>query len=274
MTVTDQIKILSRKIKQNEAQYDLNRKAAKISALSSDNLDRYELLTGEDLGFKPSTVEQAKFEYSPLGEIFNKGLDKEEKKERLLKRLKYIEDKNEKLIKTTKNKTENIKEITHSFQESLGPEAKALIEEIKTKEKNVDYKKLKFTGDNDVTYDFSDYKTFKQLFEDLYSKKMTIDDAEMKQDEFNSILGVLSKYAPKTQKYIEPKNKLLNNARNFYEGREKIIQGVKDGTFLLNHDDAFEEAKQKEEEEENIRNKNGLIDYDKLMKLIYLKGHK
>ena len=38
---------------QNEAQYDLDRKAAKISALSSNNLDKYEYLTGEDLGLKP-----------------------------------------------------------------------------------------------------------------------------------------------------------------------------------------------------------------------------
>ena len=59
--VTDQIKILDRKTMQNEAQYDLNRKAAKISVLSSNNLDKYEYLTGEGLGLKPSTVEQAKF---------------------------------------------------------------------------------------------------------------------------------------------------------------------------------------------------------------------
>ena len=58
MTITDQIKILNRKIMQNEAQYDLDRKAAKISALSSNNLDKYEYLTGEDLGLKPSTIEQ------------------------------------------------------------------------------------------------------------------------------------------------------------------------------------------------------------------------
>ena len=64
MTVTDQIKILNRKIKQNESQYDLDREAPKISALSSKNLDKYELLTGEDLGLKPSTIEQIKFEYS------------------------------------------------------------------------------------------------------------------------------------------------------------------------------------------------------------------
>ena len=51
--MTDQNKILDRKIKQNEAQYDLDRKAAKIS----NNLDKYEHLTDEDLGLKPSTVE-------------------------------------------------------------------------------------------------------------------------------------------------------------------------------------------------------------------------
>ena len=54
MTVTDQIKILNRKIKQTESQCDLDRKAAKISALSSNNLDKYEHLTGEE-GLKPST---------------------------------------------------------------------------------------------------------------------------------------------------------------------------------------------------------------------------
>ena len=97
---------------QNEAQYDLDRKAAKISALSSNNLDKYEYLTGEDLGLKPSTIEQAKFEYSPLGKVFNKGLEKEEdKKEGLLKRLKNIEGKikgeNEKESEPIKNEEQS-----------------------------------------------------------------------------------------------------------------------------------------------------------------------
>ena len=72
MIITDQIKILNRKIIQNEAQYDVDRKAANISALSSNNLDKYEYLAGEDLGLKPSTVEQTKFEYSPLGKLLKK----------------------------------------------------------------------------------------------------------------------------------------------------------------------------------------------------------
>ena len=53
MTLTDETKNLDDKIKANQAQYDLDREAAKISALLSKELDKYEYLTGEDLGYKP-----------------------------------------------------------------------------------------------------------------------------------------------------------------------------------------------------------------------------
>ena len=56
MTITDQIKILDRKIMQNEGQYDLDSKAAKIYALSSNNFNKYECLTGKDLDLKPSSI--------------------------------------------------------------------------------------------------------------------------------------------------------------------------------------------------------------------------
>ena len=84
----------------NYAQYDLDRKAANISALSSNNLDKYEYLTGDDLGLKPSSIEQTKFEYFPLGKIFNNRLSEDNKKERLFKRQKNIENK----IKDENNK--------------------------------------------------------------------------------------------------------------------------------------------------------------------------
>ena len=97
---------------QNEAQYDLDRKASKISALSSNNLDKCEYLTGEDLGLKQSTVEQAKFEYSPLGKIFNKGSDKDDQKEGLFKRLENIKDKNEEQLQAIKDEGEKqLKEL-------------------------------------------------------------------------------------------------------------------------------------------------------------------
>ena len=78
MTLTDQINILDDKIKSNQAQYDLGREAAKISALSSkDLLEKYEYLTGEDLGHRPSVLEKTKFEYSPLAISLSKSLKKD-----------------------------------------------------------------------------------------------------------------------------------------------------------------------------------------------------
>ena len=61
-------------IRDEKLQYDINREAAKISALSSGKIHKYEYLTGEDI--LPSTqqqiIEQARFNYSPLGKAFEK----------------------------------------------------------------------------------------------------------------------------------------------------------------------------------------------------------
>ena len=71
MTCNNQIKILDDKIKANNAQYDLDRMNAEISAYSSGDLPKYEYLTKKDLKYKPDAFEQAKFEYSPLGKLKN-----------------------------------------------------------------------------------------------------------------------------------------------------------------------------------------------------------
>ena len=94
MTHKDQIKILDDKIKANNAQYDLDRMNAEISAYSSGYLPKYEYLTKKDLGYKPDAIEKAKFEYSPVGKVFTGGLAKEDKSKKigLFKRLKNIED--------------------------------------------------------------------------------------------------------------------------------------------------------------------------------------
>ena len=59
----------------------------------------YEYLTADDVRYKSGVVEKAKFEYSPLGNVFNKGLDRKDKKEGLLKIFKNIEGKNEDKLK-------------------------------------------------------------------------------------------------------------------------------------------------------------------------------
>ena len=99
----EQNKILDDRIEANNAQYNLDRMNAEISAYSSGNLPKYEFLTKKDLGYKPDAFEQAKFEYSPLGKVFTDGLDKSDKKEGLLKILKSIEDKSNNQLLAIKN---------------------------------------------------------------------------------------------------------------------------------------------------------------------------
>ena len=184
-----------------------------------------------------------------------------------MKRLKNIEDKNEEQLKEIKNKTGNIKEVTDFVKETLSLKAK----EIKIVQKDVDYRKLKIRDGNNITYDFSDYKTFKELFRDLYYRNISIYQEGRKQDEFDGSFGALSAYSAKRKEDVETKNKLLNNTKNFYKGREKIIEGFKNGIFSLNYDEQ-EKQEHKDKEEENIRDGNGLIDYKRLKRLIDLKN--
>ena len=186
---------------QNEAQYDLDRKAAKISALSSNNLDKYEYLTGEDLGLKPSIVEQAKFEYSPLGKIFNKELDKDDQKEGLFKRLKNIEDEQKNLTRGDDNESiyytprsqmdsEHDKDEDRKTQEkniidtkqlnvfdylkSLTQEAEDLMEEIKDAVKDIDIYKLVFIGSNKEKFDFNHFEMPLNSLLKIYNGQITL----------------------------------------------------------------------------------------------------
>ena len=95
MAKVDQIKILNNKIKPNNAQYDINRLNAEISAFSEGDLNKYEFLTRKDLRYKPNALDKAKFEFSPLGKGFNQELDKKAenyKEEGVIKLLKDIRD--------------------------------------------------------------------------------------------------------------------------------------------------------------------------------------
>ena len=104
---------------------------------------------------------------------------------------------------------------------------------------------------------------------DLYYRNMSINKAERKQHEFDAVLNALSEYSPRDQKCIEAKNKLLDNAKNFYKGKEKIIQVFKNEIFLIHCDD--EDRRFKDNDENDIRDNNGLIDFEKPNKLINLK---
>ena len=118
MTIEDQIK-------DEKLQYDINREAAKISALSSGKIDKYEYLTGEEIlpSNQQQLIQQAKFNYSPLGKA-------------LEKQVKTIKDQGEKQVdalKTSYKKLPSIKDFVPT--EKFNPEIIAEIKRIEEKKK-------------------------------------------------------------------------------------------------------------------------------------------
>ena len=134
------------------------------------------------MGLKPSTIEQAKFEYSPLGKIFNKGLSEDDKKEGLFKRLKNIgnaqknlirDDDNESIYYTPRSKFDDkddqdkkqqIKNIDtkppniFNYLKSLSQEAKYLMDEIEDEDDDIDINKLAFTCSKQEKFNFNTLK--------------------------------------------------------------------------------------------------------------------
>ena len=164
MTTEDQIK-------DEKLQYDINREAAKISALSSGKIDKYEYLTGEEIlpSNQQQIIEQAKFTYSPLGKASEK-------------QIKTIEDQGEKQVdalKTSYKKLPSIKDFvpTEKFNLEIIDEIKR-IEEI---EKNVDRDKMvyKSTG---KTYDFRGFKTIRTYGNDIRNNVISLATANLEQE--------------------------------------------------------------------------------------------
>ena len=95
MTHKEQNKILDAKIVSNVNQYKVDRLNAEISAFSSGDLNKYEFLKRIDLNYKPTALDKARFEFSPLGKTFSMGLDKTAQgyqEEGIIKLLKDIRD--------------------------------------------------------------------------------------------------------------------------------------------------------------------------------------
>ena len=144
---------------------------------------KYELLTGEDLDIKPSTIEQAKFEYSPLGKIFNKGLSEEDKKEGLFKRLENIKDKNEELINT------------------INTTNKATKNKINIQSKNLIY---------NSKYSFLKYKDIDEF------KELSLDSFYKKLNKFNNEIVNLRNISSRKEEKKELKYQVLSNAKKLY----------------------------------------------------------
>ena len=179
MTIDDQIR-------NENLHYDLNREAAKISALSSGKTDRYEYLTGEDVlpSNQQQIIEQAKFTYSPLGKAFEKQIktieDQGKKQVDALEKLKPKEE-----IKPIEGSSDNESKARIIFNELIN-RRKELMNKLYD---SVDCNNLKFeymTKAKDVC--FYKYKDSKELFNVIRNGKIGFSKAKNKQDVFLSKL--------------------------------------------------------------------------------------
>ena len=216
MTLTEKVKILDDKIKINKAQYDLDREAAKISALSSSELEKYEYLTGKDLGYKPDVIRKAKFEYSPLGKVFNKGLDESDKKEGLSKRLKNTEGKNEQQLDAIKD-----------YSDEKNQRAMELINTIKMMDKKVNYKKFLCAHSNGRLYDFNGFKKIVDLGNNIYWGHISIKQAKNKRNIMEKWISDLYKYRPKKESIKKSRNETLNNAKKVLVEEKWLLRHLK-----------------------------------------------
>ena len=190
MTIEDQIK-------DEKLQYDINREAAKISALSSGKLDKYECLTGEEIlpSNQQQIIQYAKFTYSPLGRA-------------LEKQRKTIEDQGKKQfvalesLKAPNKKLPSIKDFIPT--ENLNPEIINEIKKIEEIEKKVDRNKMVYEGTN-KTYDFRKFKTIRAFGNEI---RNNVIDMNMANKEKNELLEYINRFKSRT-KPNNPESKIF-----------------------------------------------------------------
>ena len=214
--------------------------------MSSNNLDKYELLTGEDLGLKPSTMEQAKLEYSPLGKIFNKGLSEDNKKEGVLKGLKNIKDKNKELINTINTTNKATKNKTNIQSKKLIYDGNHSFAELK----NIDnIKRLSFDSM------FSIMKEYHKKFNGLNKlKTQTKDNEKRKQEVLTNVGDICNElYDVYKSEYRKKIDKL--------SAKDKIKLNYKQLKLSDNYQHSSEEEKEEQKEQKPTKD-----DYKTLIK--------
>ena len=172
------------KIKDEKLQYDINREAAKISALSSGKIDKYEYLTGEQIlpSNQQQIIEQAKFTYSPLGKAFEK-------------QTKTIEEQGEKQIKAIQDNKKGEKqtkpnEYGNYFLNGLA--------KIRESSEPIDFNNLiYFYKGSTAPTKFIGYRGPLHIFKSVHNGDKTLKDIEKEQIEFKRYLGHTKKGNPK-----------------------------------------------------------------------------
>ena len=237
MTRKEQVKIVDDKIEANNAQYNLHRMNDEISAYSGSDLPKYKYLTKKDLGYKADAFEQAKFEYSPLGKVFTDGLDKSDRNEGLLKKLKIIEDK-------SNNQLLNIKNISKpAIKGNVSDEYKA-IQNYKQEliDKNILHldgvkkfdnivNKWKQTKDKDIVFKNVDEKVntrkfnIYKIFENYLNKKIGYDRISNIEKSIKDRIRIYQK-RPCTDK----NKRIINNSN-------KVIKGINLFKSMIDNDE-------------------------------------
>ena len=245
MTRKEQNKILNDKIEANNAQYNLDRMNAEISAYSSGDLSKYKYLTKKDLNYKPNPFEQAKFEYSPLGKVFIDGLDKSDRKEGLLKKLKNIEDRsNNQLLALRDINRPAIRDINGDGDDDDDEYKKIQNFKKELIDKNILHKngskkydniinKWKETKDKDIVYINNESKLDTREF-DIYglfygylNKSITYKEIE---GIMNNIKRAVKLYQKDRSEYSDKNKSIINN-------RNKTIKGIELIKSLIDNDE-------------------------------------
>ena len=233
MTRKEQVKILDDKIEANNAQYNLDRMNAEISAYSSGDLPKYEYLTEKDLGYKPDPFEQAKFEYSPLGKVFTDGLEKSDRNEGLLKKLKNIEDKSNNQLLTINpaikgNVSDEYKAIQNYKQELID---KNILHLDGVKKFDNIVIKWKQTKDKDIVFKNVDEKVntrkfnIYKIFENYLNKKIGYDGISNIEKSIKDGIRIYQK-RPRTDK----NKRIINNSN-------KVIKGINLFKSMIDNDE-------------------------------------
>ena len=198
-------------------------------------MNKYEYLTGEDLGLKPSVIEQTKFEYSPLGKIFNKGLSKDDRKEGLFKRLENIKDANltqleaikdwgEKQLRELKNinKSNTLKAINEISRKN--DEANKLVPKFTKIDRTLDKAELVCTKTDGTKYEFNCFTLPLRFIEKIHNHEITLNEAISDQVELEILINKLNNtYNPWSSKKVKEKNKVLESTKKLFDARKDII---------------------------------------------------
>ena len=215
MTIEDQIK-------DEKLKYDINREAAKISALSSGKIDKYEYLTGEEIlsSNQQQIIEQAKFTYSPLGKAFEKQTKTIEDKEE--KQIQAIQDNRKQLISDDdyKNKLLISKKERETFKDIYNRRLDKL-EELNNK---IDYDDLKYVVEsNGDEYSFNKVKDPISLVNNIKKGKISLEEAKEQQKDYYNYLSTIRR-GNKSANH----KRTLANINLHYNARNSGIKFIED----------------------------------------------